>query len=405
MSIGTQSPSDQIVELLDAESVAKTAQRERNAFDQAAYPCERRVVIYGAGQLGRRVLAGLRANGLEAVAFADRNPAAWSRNIEGIKIFSPEEAVRLFASDSVFVIAVWNPVTSGGIGDISTMLAGLGCRRIVPFVWLFWKYPATFLPYYLWDLPSRAHEAAASIHSAFNLFEDTPSQAEFIRQLQLRLTGDVRCLGATMQETQYFPRQLFSPRPDEYLADCGAYDGDTLLSFAHWTSGQFRGITAVEPDPANFAALERCVSENATLRSRVRMVNAAVGSSRSKVRFDSSGLSSASICNDGPIEVDCLTIDALFEGAVPPTYLKMDIEGAELEALDGAGALLRSEKPLLAICAYHLQDHLWQVPLRIRRLIPDSRLMLRPYCLDGLDLVCYAVPFGRIVNSMESAEL
>jgi len=388
---------EQLEGLLD-ESAQAAVRRERTAFDEAASPYERRIVIYGAGGLGRRILAGLRANGIEPSAFADRSSAASSRIIDGVPIYSPSEAVRLFGSDSVFVVAVWNPVTSGGIAEITTMLAERGCRRIVPFAWLFWKYPKTFLPYYLWDSPSRLQEQAESIRSAFDLFQEGRSQQEFIRQLGLRLTGDVKCLGGVTEGAQYFPEGPFRPRADEYFVDCGAYNGDTLLSFAEWTGGRFQGAMALEADPANFAALQRCVAEKPELHGRVHTVHAAVGASRSKVRFAASGLASAAISTEGAITIDCLPLDELLEGETP-TYIKMDIEGAEMDALNGSAAVLRSHQPLLAICAYHTQDHLWRIPLRIRELMPGARLLLRPHCMDGFDLVCYAVPPSRPIDA------
>jgi len=391
---------DHLDDLLDPSRAAEALRRERNAFDDAAYPCERRIVIYGCGGLGRRILAGLRANGVEPVAFADRNPAAWSLPVDGVRVYSPGEALRRFAGDATFVIAVWNPAPSGGMANIAAMLAESGCRRVVPFTWLFWKHPETFLPFYLWDLPSRIYEHAGQVRAAFGLFEGTRSREEFIRQVRLRLTGDANCLGAPMRGAQYFPQRLFRPRGDEYFVDCGAYDGDTLLSFAEWTGGRFRGAMAWEADPANFAALERRIRDRRELRGRVGAVRAAVGAMRSKVRFAASGSAGAAISANGTIEVDCLPLDEAL-AAEAPTYIKMDIEGAELDALNGAARVIQSRQPLLAICAYHTQDHLWRVPLRMRELMPQSRLLLRPHCVDGFDLVCYAVPPGGPMDASE----
>jgi FkbM family methyltransferase len=386
---------DQLDALL-YESAPAVLRRQQTAFDQAAFPDERRIVIYGAGGLGRRILAGLRANGIEPIAFADRNPAA-DRTIDGVRVYSPAEAAWLFGSEASFVVAVWNPVASGGIAAITSMLAERGCRRIAPFTWLFWKYPQTFLPYYLWDLPSNLQQEADSVRAAFDSFEGERSQQEFIRQIELRMTGDVSCLGGAIEGVQYFPERLFRPRPDEYFVDCGAYDGDTLLSLAEWTGGRFQGAMALEADPANFTALERCIAEKPALRGRVEAVHAAVGAAHSKVRFAASGLASAAISSDGAIEVDCLPLDQALQNHAP-TYIKMDIEGAEMDALTGATEVIERHRPLLAVCAYHTQDHLWRIPLRIRELMPDARLMLRPHFMDGFDLVCYAAPPNRPID-------
>jgi FkbM family methyltransferase len=382
------------LEQLLTESRRAAEARQSQAFDCAAAPFQDRIVIYGSGGLGRRLASGLRANGVEPLAFADRSPAAWERPVAGLTVLSPDDAAARFGADSAFVIAVWHPVPAGGLCTIAADLKGRGCQRVVPFSLLFWKYPRTFLPYYLWDLPGRVLEAAGDVRRAFSLFGEPRSQNEFVRQIEFRLTADFGCLEDPDGGPQYFPRHTFHPRPDECFVDCGAYNGDTLLDFAEWTGGQFRKVIAFEADPENFAALERTVAGDARLRGRVRSVRQAVGLQRSTVRFAASGLASAAISDAGDVEVECASLDeSLMDES--PTYIKMDIEGAEMEALMGAAAVLRAHRPTLAICAYHTQDHLWRIPLRIRELHPDATLLLRPHCADGFDLVCYALPPDR----------
>jgi hypothetical protein len=100
----------------------------------------------------------------------------------------------------------------------------------------------------------------------------------------------------------------------------------------------------------------------------------------------------------GEVEVDCVPLDAVL-GAPAPTYLKMDIEGAEVDTLVGASRTIREHAPVLAICCYHCQDHLWRIPLLIHSLNPDYRFFLRPHDLEMWDLVCYAIPPRRWIQS------
>jgi FkbM family methyltransferase len=387
------------------EDVGIAGRRAAEAFDRAASPFEKRIVIYGAGELGQKVLAGLRANGLDAVAFADRNPATWSARTGGLAVFSPEDAVQRYGSDSVFVVAVWNPVAAGGLQEVLVWLKEAGCVRVVPFVWIFWKFPGTFLPYYLWDLPSRILQAASDVREAYNLFGGARSQREFLRQLEFRLTGDFSALRPPDGDLQYFPSRLFRPRPDECFIDCGAYDGDTLRGMADWTRGTFRKAVAFEADPKNFAKLGQTVESDERMRGRVDMIEEAVGAEKCIVRFAASGLSSAAIAGSGGIEVQCSTLDEKLADQ-RPTYIKMDIEGAETDALRGASAVLASDRPTLAICVYHIQNDLWQIPRLIESLMPGCRFVIRPYCINGFELVCYVIPLqGREFDpSMEYSD-
>ena len=89
--------------------------------------------------------------------------------------------------------------------------------------------------------------------------------------------------------------------------------------------------------------------------------------------------------------VNCVALDTALSGA-QPTYIKMDIEGAELDALNGARGIIKQYAPVLAICTYHLQDHLWKIPLLIESMNPGYNFFLHPHLVEGWDLVCYAIP-------------
>ena len=86
-----------------------------------------------------------------------------------------------------------------------------------------------------------------------------------------------------------------------------------------------------------------------------------------------------------------------------PTFIKMDIEGAEPDALRGARATIARHRPILAVCVYHLQDHLWSIPLTLREMCGEYDFVLRPHNEEGWDLVCYGVPRERSRRSGNTA--
>ena len=96
--------------------------------------------------------------------------------------------------------------------------------------------------------------------------------------------------------------------------------------------------------------------------------------------------------------VNCVTLDDALAGA-EPTYVKMDIEGAELERVERrARGTIQRHDPVLAICTYHVQDHLWKIPLLIQSMHSNYSFFLRPHLLEGWDLVCYAIPKTRLAD-------
>lgn len=384
--------------LILAEDPASAQSRERSAFDDAAGRCAGSIVLYGAGNLGRKVLQGLRSNNLAPLAFADNNPALQGKTIEGVPVFAPADAVRQFGKHSVFVVCVWHPARDRGMQTIIDTLQDMGAARVVPFVWLFWKYADTFLPYYLWDLPSKLLPHAEAIRQAADILANEASRLQYAAHLRLRANADFSHLPPLDPLPAYFPPGLFVLKEDECFVDCGAYDGDTILDFAHRSRGRFRRILAFEADPANFRKLASAVASSETLRRRTEVCHAAVGRIPGQVRVMATGQANAGISNRGDVEVPCTTLDRALLNETP-TFIKMDIEGAEEAALRGGRAAIIRNRPILAVCIYHSQSDLWNLPLLMREIQPDSALHLLTYFADGFDVVCFAVPPGRLAGN------
>ena len=97
------------------------------------------------------------------------------------------------------------------------------------------------------------------------------------------------------------------------------------------------------------------------------------------------------------IEVEVAPLDELVPGG-RATYLKFDIEGAEPDALNGAAQTIARNRPVLAVCLYHAQDHLWTLPVQTAALVGEGyEFHLRRYCADIFEEVLYAVPAERRV--------
>jgi FkbM family methyltransferase len=293
------------------------------------------------------------------------------------------------------VITIWRGESSDVMAERRQQLLDLGCATVVTFAPLFWKYADVFTPHYAFDLPHRTAAQVDAIRGAFSLWADEASRREFIAQLRWRLLADFAALPSPVGHEIYFPDDLVDVQPSEVFIDCGAYDGDTIRSLLRrgvFSDGQ---IVAFEPDAANFRQLQRYVATlPAPLRERISLQQAAVGARCCKVEFDATGTEASAVGSGGAI-VDCVALDEAL-GDRRPTYIKMDIEGSELEAVTGAGGIIKAAQPVLAICVYHHQDHLWRIPAALADLTDEYRFYLRPHLLEVWDLVCYAVPVGRL---------
>jgi FkbM family methyltransferase len=84
--------------------------------------------------------------------------------------------------------------------------------------------------------------------------------------------------------------------------------------------------------------------------------------------------------------------------------IKMDIEGAEQRALKGGMESIRRFRPQLAICIYHSQDDLFNIPQQLATTLPRYRFHLHSYSPSLGDLVLYGIPEEMMNGSKTNDE-
>jgi FkbM family methyltransferase len=348
----------------------------------------RPIVVHGCGNMGRRLLGALRADGIEPLAFSDNSASRWGTVVDGLEVLPAGEACRRHGGRAAFVVAMWSP----GVGylAIREQLLAAGAEIVVPLPAFMWKYAEAMTPHFLFATPDVLLARADEIAAAYQLWADDRSRDEFLGHLEWRLTADYTCLPALSTHAQYFAPGVIELSDTESFVDCGAYDGDTLREFISRCDGRFDAFHAFEPDPDNFAKLTAYRdSLPAEIAARVNLQQAAVSDCEGTLRFGATGGSDARATDGGEIEVPCVRLDDAVKTA---TYIKMDIEGGEAAALRGAERLIAECSPRLAVCIYHLPQDIFELPLLMRRLAPYADFHCRSYVTDGLDFVAYAVP-------------
>ena len=387
----------QTLDALLARDVDAMRESEAREFDRLS--AGRPIVLMGAGGLGRRTLSGLRANGVEPLAFADNATVRHGTTIDGVSVLSPADAARRYGSRAAFVVTIWGANSPHRFAHSRDQLQSLGCDLVCPFPPLFWKYPLRLLPFYLQDLPSRVLQERSDVLRAFDLWEDEASRAEYVAQVRLRLCADFDGLPHPVKHPQYFPDDLFAWSDREWVVDGGAFDGDSVRMIASLYGDGFAHILAVEPDPANFDKLQATIGTlPAAARARVDARQLALALRPTTLHLVATGTAASAASAapaTGTIAVPAEPLDRLLAGAAP-TFIKLDIEGAEIEALAGARGSIQQHAPVLAICVYHAQHHLWRIPLMLRAWRDDYAFFLRPHNEEGWDLVCYAIPRARL---------
>ena len=371
--------------------------RERRVVAELEAKPDMPIVLVGAGKLGRYTLALLRAHERDVAAFIDNEPDLWGGLVDGVPVLSPTDASSRFAGNGLAIVTIWR--AEGGHDFLVTRddLRTLGWRRVESFIPLFWGYGGDALPYITIDMPTKVLDATDAVIAAAELWSDERSLGEYVAQVRWRLLGDFTALSPA-EPNQYFADGLVRVGPDEVFVDCGAFTGDTLLDVARRVSS-WRAYHAFEPDPASFVSLQEAVTSlPGQLADRVHLHRFATSDRPGVERFNASGMPGASLSESGTLQVDCVAIDDVLT-ETPPTFVKMDIEGAEAAALRGSRRAIREGRPLLAVAAYHKQADLWELPLLVHDTMPDYRMFLRPHAGEGFETVLYAMPPERLTDA------
>lgn len=381
---------ERMVAEMTAEPPAERLQRWRGQLDRVAGEDAKRLVLFGTGQFGQWVLGRLRKAGVEPCCFCDNNPARWGSVLHGVAVLSPADAVQRFGQTAAFAVTIYNGSAA------RKQLREMGCRQVLPAPLLFWKYPGEFMPDLGIDAPERLVEGEEQIRECFVLLADERSRQELCDQMEWRYWMRPEYLPLPENHGElYFPSDLVADTDEEVQVDCGAFDGDSIRSFVR-RGKSFRHLYALEPDAANLAGLAASLKGLPDgLREKVTVWPYAVGDKDETVRFVESHDVSSKVSSSGEgTAIESRKLDSL-PWSFRPTYIKMDIEGSEPNALAGGAELLKREMPVLAICLYHRTEHLWQIPSLIHALAPGYSLYLRRYAEDCWEQVCYAVPPSR----------
>lgn len=347
------------------------------------------VAVYGAGKVGRQVAALLAARGVIVDRMIDAR-AVQLRSMDGIPVVPPGTS---HEASLPVVIAAFN--RDADPASIHTVMRASGAVRIIDFVELHARFSAE-LGDRQWLVSQddlRSHEDA--MREALARWTDDISREQYAQLLAYRLTGDPALLPNPAGGVPYRPSDLPTPNGAVRFIDGGAFDGDTMRSW-HDAKIPVEYYWGFEPDPENFHALVKWWNTPGGPTAEHELLRAALGARMGTAQFAAGTTEPGAFGAGGSIDVAVCALDAIV-GAASPTELKLDVGGAEHDALDGARALVLRARPRLAVCAYHRCDHLWSIADWIGALNAGYSVHLRAHAHSGFDAVTYGLQPQRSV--------
>ena len=222
-----------------------------------------------------------------------------------------------------------------------------------------------------------------------NSLADNKSTMVYDALISAYMGKDTTFLLSVADSCQYFNELTYSTNSEsDVFVDCGAFDGDTVKKYVEFTGGTYKKIFALEPLSENVKILK----ENTRNIQYLDIIECGAWSCETSLSF-MSDTSASFVSEKGDLIIKTATIDSLVtEERV--TFIKMDIEGAEYEALCGAKHTIEKWHPKLAICVYHKSDDFIRIPAIIHSFkgANDYKFYLRHHSNRLSETVLYAIP-------------
>lgn len=381
-----------LIELLEKFEQGVLEEEKSKLEDLRTQP----IVLYGAGNIGKRLYRNLIDNKIEVKCFIDRNQNIDVSKYE-IPIYHPEsKEAAMFKENSNIILSALFSLNI--CNDIKKQLLTLGFKNVFALyeVKLSTINSKAFYEnlfdgsYNKIDVLGKDRE---KIMTAFSLLETEKDKVLYLEYLRAHLTMDFTKFEEPYDvNLQYLAHDIPTNKNYSNFIDCGGYDGDTLRSFM--SKGiPMKNIAVFEPQNALCQKIAQYINDNKNKFDSALIFPCGVHSKIDKLKFSvsSDALSAAKIDEMGDDIIQCVAIDDVLQG-FHPTFIKMDIEGAEIEALKGAKNTIIENHPQLAICVYHSLSDIWEIPLLLRSFYDGYKFYLRSYNYMGLETVLYAFP-------------
>jgi len=332
------------------------------------------VIIYGMGNGADKITAQLEKRNIPVSGFMASDDFVRGQSFHGFAVKKLSDHERLY-DDFVILVAFGT-----SIPDVMSHIIRLSekHRLYVPDV-----------PVYgdnIWDKDYYIQNKE-DIERAYEIFADSSSKDVFEKIIKFKLSGELEYLLSSFSDKDEVFCNILKLSHNESYLDLGAYRGDTIDELLGYTNGSCEYITALEPDRKSFAKLKAHTAG----MGNIRLYRMGIWSDDMDLPFDGSLGRGSGIRKDGSEMLAVTKIDTLYKRR-RLTYLKMDVEGCERQAIIGGIQTLQRDRPKLNIAVYHRSEDIFSIPLLIHDILPGHRLYLRqhPY-IPAWDLNLYGV--------------
>ncbi len=340
----------------------------------------KKLILWGAGKRCHEIIRVLSIR-YDIPFIVDIDSAKWGEILSGILICSPE---KLLEFNEKFCVLI----TPQFPGSIANYLDKMGIYDYYSEFWL------SNDEKYIRQQKNIPDDKVSELN---RILYDKESK-NILKEIINKRKEGIMDYSDIMDTAEYFRDDFFQRDENEVYIDAGAFNGDSILNFINFNP-YFNKIFAFEADRKNYKKLLQSFAYQA-FKDKIAVFNKGVYDCNKNIKFHIGlGVSTCSVneasmrdCFDGKTaetaEIECVSLDDIINEKV--TFIKMDVEGCEMKAINGAEKLIKTYNPKLAISIYHKTNDLWDIPLALHKMVPDYKLYIRHHSIFFTDTILYA---------------
>ena len=373
----------------ESQQLLKLIASEKCNF--APRQADKPLVLYGAGNLGQmaKEYFDLLKIPIEFIVDCQAKTIDKQGFWKGTKVIHPQ-TVSLLTKKSVLlaICVVTSPYT-----ELETSLRKDGWSDIVPFYDMTEAYRDFHPLSNGWFAPPLTDDDMQKTSKILSLWEDDISRShhlQFLAWRRLRTEWYFKDAPVTTHDRFFIPEIISVIHNQESFLDVGAHTGSVTKRFYDIVKEEFREIWAIEPDLINLSGLKATISTLPNQnQEKIHIYNTVVGSESSECNFYP-GLGYTSQCSPlGTVVLHKQTIDEL---ELSPTFIKLHLEGWELDTLQGGINTIHKYRPVIVATSYHNSWGIWELPEWLMTQLTDYKFYMRVHSWCGTGAVIYCIP-------------
>lgn len=343
-------------------------------------------VLFGAGGYGITYLEELQKVGIKIDYFCDNNQEKWGKEIQNIQVISPEKLVEISKKQIINII-----ISSAYEEEIYKQLesANINIRIYRGLI-----FDLNIINDLKMITKTQMGSWIENIKSVQAFLSDKRSIFVLENVKNYILTFDPQYIDIIEygKDTQYFIKEIIEYLSDKNVVDCGAFTGDTIEVLIKDLNIAVKHIYAFEAAYDNYSELIKTINK-LSAQKLVTPIMQGVWHQPEKLFMSHKKGAGSKVTNEkGSITIDLIDLDGFFSSDVNIGFIKMDIEGSELNALKGAKEIIQRDRPILAICIYHSLTEYVSIPLYLRELLYDYSFIIRHHYYRLAETVLYCIP-------------